>query len=87
MAIFVTVAFLITNSAILSSAYGCINSTSTNHTNSSSVVKNSSGNLTARPSASTSSSQTLDIAVGPPCVGSTSPLGNGVNSQTNRIYH
>jgi hypothetical protein len=55
MAVFVT-AFLVANIANLLSAYGCTNSTNTNHANSSSVV-NGSSSVSTKQSASTGSSQ------------------------------
>jgi len=86
MAVLVVATFMIGNTANMSTAYGCNNVSGTNQTNSTSVVKNGSGNFTTRPSASTSSSQILDVAVVPPRIGFTPPTVIGVNSQTNRIY-
>lgn len=60
-AIFVATTFLLTNTLSSSNAYGCTNSTSTNHT--SSDVKGTSANTsTTKPSASTSSSQISTVA-------------------------
>ena len=67
IAVFVLAVFLIAETAIFSNAYGCTNSTKTNHTNSSSSV-NGSSSVSAKPSAAISSSQisTVHFAKMPP---------------------
>ena len=62
MTILVTAAISITNTALFSNTYGCINSTNTNHTNSSSVV-NGNSSVSAKPSAFSSQDQISTLTI------------------------